>query len=426
MKFDDPRILILAIVCLVPWLIRQDRRESVTRYTFSPLFLLLHSSRSQEKRRRYYHFFLLLCQTLLILFLVLFAAQPSFYKMKEETGSHHCPTPSSLKILVVDGSDSGQKQWSNSTASLSVSPADYIIFALNPLQQHIHSGNNHQPQNGNLSETETVKNISAQDAGSQKNKDSGNIEEYHFPYVERMFSREFPDFPQEQLSTFNLVILVDLSAPMKEEVEKLTRFLHSDSETLKHGLLVFFGSRTRYEKWNDTFFSTLEPNIQLLPAIVTGDTPFQGTLNEKHPLGEFFLQYPDCGLTRLPLHIYFPLVSPSCPSVLSDTLSRSVIMESQSGKMLFFSTVPDEAVSSLAQAPVFVPLLQKSVEYLTRASVPAKMENRASVSLSGLFFYLIFIILFAELLCQKRKILIPPTVRKPDFFKHKERNQHGQ
>ncbi|MDO4587077.1 MAG: BatA domain-containing protein [Planctomycetia bacterium] len=459
--FEFPWNLWAALACLIPWFFYlRPRHPKVTRVILATLPILspLIIQHKQNRRRR--EIFLLILRLLFILFLTFFISRPKLlisnrqWNAKEsnlanvvlqneiKAESRH----SKISVLVVDGSDSGSQQFKSPlNVSTFYFPADYIALALNPFQRSFRE------------EKRLV---------DEKNSDETISDSNPYPFsdkrdlfdVEIMSSYQFSELPLRRLLSFDVLILVDLSFLLEKETEKIESFLSSEKSK---GLMIFWGSRTVTNQWNKIFWSRFAPDIEMSDSrsrFPSSNDP-ETIVSSNHPLLQPFLENSTSGIERLPVFQFFPLsnisvsnewfekMSDAPKTNLSESTSpffrskRILMTDKQSGfplllewtafsskrdssqsqkktdneepqlspisRILCWTTCPDFSMSSMALDPVFVPLIQESVSYLSTPSSSIKScdisQNSDSsvreISLNSFCLFVLIVLLTLDLSC---------------------------
>lgn len=372
---QTPWALFALATLALPWLFLRRRRPTTPppRVSFPAVRLLAPSLRRavRRKERRLLVLATIRSCALLTLVLIWAAPSPTFFSFFSETS----PTPAesrltatlqriangkidgrSIRVLIVDGSDSGapfpDAPQLQSAASRSNDAAFYLAAALNP----------------NFDATQPV-------------------ETQNLPQVELVSSADFALTPTNALIAFDAICWVDLSAPTDAELAKTERFLAAASSDSPRALLIFAGPRTDAKRWDavwrrwkldvQTLAVAFEPATGALDASTDAAVrdAFQTVANVNVKESSFAAAFPGferSGIDALPVWRSFPLVGSDALPVLRDapsnvpTLTR--LSAPNNGVVLWCATAPDAALSALAFAPSFVPLVEKTVAFALRES----------------------------------------------------------
>ncbi len=373
---QNPWALFALATLALPWLFLRRRRPTAPppRVSFPAVRLLAPSLRRavRRKERRLLVLATIRSCALLTLVLIWAAPSPTFFSFFSETS----PTPAesrltatlqrvangkidgrSARVLIVDGSDSGPPFPDDSNlrnaATRSSDAAFYLAAALNP----------------NFDATQPV-------------------ETQNLPQVELVSSADFALTPTNALTAFDAICWVDLSAPTDAELAKTERFLAAASPDSPRALLIFAGSRTAAKRWDavwrrwnldvQTLAVAFEPATGTLAASTAPAVcdAFQTVANVDVKERSFAAAFPGferSGVDALPVWRSFPLVGPDALPVLRDATSNvptlTLLSAPNKGVVLWCATAPDAALSALAFAPSFVPLVEKTVDFALQESL---------------------------------------------------------
>ncbi len=381
---QNPWALFALATLALPWLFLRRRRPTTPppRVSFPAVRLLAPSLRRavRRKERRLIVLATLRSFALLTLVLIWAAPSPPFFPFFSETS----PTPAesrltatlqrvangkidgrSIRVLIVDGSDSGppfpNAPELQGAKTRSNDAAFYLAAALNP----------------NFEATQPLV-VS------------------RFPQVEIISSADFALTPTNALISFDAICWVDLSAPTDAELAKTERFLAAASPDSPRALLIFAGSRTDAKRW-DAVWRRWKLDVQTLdvafePATGALDAStdavrdaFQTVANVDVKERSFAAAFPGferSGVDALPVWRSFPLVGSDAVPILRDapsnvpTLTR--LSASNNGVVLWCATAPDAALSALAFAPSFVPLVEKTVDFALQESFTTRCRSDVS------------------------------------------------
>ncbi len=369
---QNPWALLALATLVLPWALLRRRRPSTPppRVVFPALSLLATAKQRRSLRRKELRRLILatLRSVAIISLALTWAAPSSFWPPRSAAApaeiAPDAPPPRRvadgridgrpIRLLVVDGADSG--------TSTSESPAAfYLAAALNP----------------------------GFDAARPAESDA-------FPKVEVVSSSEFTLTPSNALAAFDAICWVDVSAPTAAELEKTERFLAAANGASPRALLVFAGPRTNVSRWNAAWrrwnldVRTLDVAFnpatgELADATSAADRVALQTVAavsvKERLFAESFVDFERSGVDSLPIWRAFPLVGDGALPVLRDATSNvptaTRLAAPSQGVVLWFSTAPDAATSSLAFAPSFVPLLDRLVEFALQESI-AETENATS------------------------------------------------
>lgn len=372
---QTPWALFALATLALPWLFLRRRRPTASppRVVFPAIRLLAPSLRRAVRRKERRLIVLATLRSFALLTLVLIWAKPSFpvfpffndapqTSAKSELNATFQRVANekiagrSIRVLIVDGSDSGapfpNAPELSSPATRPNDAAFYLAAALNPNSQAT------QP-----------------------------VETPNFPQIELISSADFALTPTNALTVFDAICWVDLSAPTDAELAKTERFLAAASSDSPRALLIFAGPRTDAKRWDavwrrwkldvQTLAVAFEPATGVLDAAPDDavrdalQTVAQTNVKEQ-AFAAAFPGFERSGVDALPVWRSFPLVGPDALPVLRDapsnvpTLTR--LPAPNNGVVLWCATAPDAALSALAFAPSFVPLVEKTVAFALQES----------------------------------------------------------
>lgn len=382
---QTPWALFALATLALPWLFLRRRRPTAPppRVSFPAVRLLAPSLRRAVRRKERRLIVLATLRSFALLTLVLIWAKPSFpvfpffndapqTSAKSELNATSQRVANgkidgrSIRVLIVDGSDSGapfpDASQLQSAASRSNDAAFYLAAALNP----------------NFDATQPV-------------------ETQNLPQVELVSSADFALTPTNALTAFDAICWVDLSAPTDAELAKTERFLAAASPDSPRALLIFAGLRTDAKRWDavwrrwkldvQTLAVAFEPATGALDASTDAAVrdAFQTVANVDVKERSFAAAFPGferSGVDALPVWRSFPLVGSDAVPILRDapsnvpTLTR--LSASNNGVVLWCATAPDAALSALAFAPSFVPLVEKTVDFALQESFATRCRSDVS------------------------------------------------
>lgn len=380
---QTPWALFALATLALPWLLLRRRRPTTPppRVPFPALSLLTPTLRRAVRRKERRLFVLATIRSCALLTLVLIWASPSFRSFPFVGDTTSASTPAEtrltatlqriangkidgrpLRVLIVDGSDSGPPFPNNSplpnAADRSSDAAFYIAAALTP------DFNATQPS-------------ATQD----------------FPQIEFVSSAEFALTPTNALLAFDAICWVDLSAPTDAELEKTERFLAAASSRSPRALLVFAGPRTDVERWNavwrrwnldaQTLDVAFEPSTGTLAASTDADVrdallTVANTSVKERAFADAFPSFERSGVDALPVWRSFPLVGSGAVPLLRDATSSAPTLTRLSapnnGVVLWCATAPDASLSALAFAPSFVPFVERTFDFALQESLATHFD----------------------------------------------------
>lgn len=384
---QNPWALFALATLALPWLFLRRRRPTTPppRVSFPAVRLLAPSLRRavRRKERRLIVLATLRSFALLTLVFVWAAPSPPFFPFFSEASPTPTPAESRLtatfqrvadgkidgrpiRVLIVDGSDSGPPFPADSTlqsaASRSSDAAFYLAAALNP----------------NFDATQVV-------------------ETQNFPQVELVSSADFALTPTNALTAFDAICWVDLSAPTDAELAKTERFLAAASPFSPRALLVFAGPRTDAKRWDavwrrwnldaQTLAVAFEPATGALDASTDAAVrdALQTVANDNVSERSFAAAFPAfkrSGVDALPVWRSFPLVGADALPVLRDATSNvptlTALSAPNNGVVVWCATAPDASISALAFAPSFVPFVEKAVDFALQESLATCRASEVS------------------------------------------------
>lgn len=379
---QTPWALFALATLALPWFFLRRQRPTTPppRVSFPAVRLLAPSLRRAVRRKERRLIVLAALRSFALLTLVLIWAKPSFpvfpffndappTSAKSELNATSQRVANgkidgrSIRVLIVDGSDSGppfpDAPELQGAKTRSNDAAFYLAAALNP--------------NFNASQP---------------------VETQNFPQIELVSSADFALTPTNALIAFDAICWVDLSAPTDAELKKTERFLAAASP---RALLIFAGSRTDAKRWDavwrrwkldaQTLAVAFEPATGALDASTAPDVrdALQTVVNinvNKRSFAAAFPGFERSGVDALPVWRSFPLVGSDALAVLCDAASNvptlTRLSAPNNGVVLWCATSPDAALSALAFAPSFVPLVEKTVDFALQESLATCCNSEIS------------------------------------------------
>ncbi|MBQ2849923.1 MAG: hypothetical protein IJE77_05530 [Thermoguttaceae bacterium] len=384
---QNPWALFALATLALPWLFLRRRRPTTPppRVSFPAVRLLAPTLRRAVRRKERRLIVLATLRSFALLTLVLIWAAPTFPSLPFFNAASSVSNPDKsrlnlplqrvangkidgrpIRVLIVDGSDSGPPFPNNSTlqsaARRSNEAAFYLAAALNP----------------NFDATQPV-------------------ETQNFPQVELVSSADFALTPTNALTAFDAICWVDLSAPTDAELAKTERFLAAASPDTPRALLIFAGPRTDAKRWDavwrrwkldaQTLSAAFEPATGALEA--STDAAVRDALQtvanvdvKERAFAAAFPGFERSGVAALPVWRSFPLVGSDALPVLRDTTSAAPTLTRLSapnnGVVVWCATAPDDSISALAFAPSFVPLVEKAVDFALQESLATCCNSEVS------------------------------------------------
>lgn len=294
-------LFLLVAAPWTPWFYR--RRVETTRVSFPALRLL--KGRRSYKSRPFQRVILATsrsCALAAFLALALGAFDATWTK-ERKTQDLLPKLPS--RVLIVDGADSGPERRTRAIDAPSV--GDYLFCAL--------------------------------DVDS-----------------ERVSSADFALEPSEFLRDYDAIILADLSSPTDAELTKLARFAEREGRFV----LIWQGARAAPERWNDAL-----RELSVDAETIEYDGLAQKRLKSfrKSPFSE---RFPDASLARidaLPVDRLTTLRGPGAVPLLWDSSTDEIVFARIKNGWYWFAASPDPNDGSLAVAPFFTTLVEKTLEF---------------------------------------------------------------
>ena len=246
-----------------------------------------------------------------------------------------------LRVLLVDGSDSGATRFPSSASSLST--ARLLELALNPF------GDDYAEKNA-IARTSTLS------------------------------SSEFSELRAEALEDYDVVVLADISALLDVEMKKLDRFVAKKGRAV----VVWAGGRTSAKDWNERW-------RRLGRALEVQDVAFDSTTprafnyaptREERAFAANFPDFDSSGASNLPTTRAICCFGEDATPILRDHTTNAPIFSRLAPGWFWFASSPEPDFGGLASAPCFQTLVEKSLEFAT--SELATVENDVVYDLSCL------------------------------------------
>lgn len=351
MIFDNPYALFGLLAVLLPLAVAFLVRAKPVPIKWGAMRILEKAVRKTKNRFRIQDILLLLVRMILIAGVVLALASPSI-ELRSGKPLSEISSETPLRILLVDGSDSGRRLLEElDPYSLDDLAANYIEWGLD-------------------------------DSALQ---------------VKRIRSGELE---QELFENFEVLILSDISMLSETESEKISGFLDRGG-----GLLVFFGTRTRIEEWNSGFLTDCFTGVRLEPIRRIKPGQKLDPHSYRSDILKAFENYPGSGLEELPQRYVFPLKPREMNSNVLSYENGEPLIADVSGylregqglsRAIFVTGAPEMSIGSVPARPIFLPLVRELVSALSPERIAQLNSPKTHVSLSCWFLVFALILLSLE------------------------------
>lgn len=193
---------------------------------------------------------------------------------------------------------------------------------------------------------------------------------------------------RENFSAYDLVLLLNVPAPSKEDAERLNTFVDAGG-----GLFVSMGDRVDPDAYNSRLGALLPRPLRLVRTSVEREDPDAETKSAKlaqvqveHPLFSPFTGRAEEGLIGARFYKYMLLEadSPSAPgtsqvlATYEDGAPAVAVARRGKGRVAIFTSTVDRDWSDFAIRTSFLPLMQRFAAYLT-GSLEERAEQRVRV-----------------------------------------------
>lgn len=360
--FTTPYALFGLFAVAIPLLLAFFLRPRPVPVRWATMRILEKAAKKMQTRIRLHDFLRLGLRMLLIGSAALAIAGP-FVLHRSNVDFAKFNSESELKILLLDGSDTGRKRIEDEFPySRDDIPAAYISAALNGPGMKI------DRINLGVAEPEEFK--------------PGN---------------------------YDIVILADIARLTSEELSEIELFLRDGG-----GLLVFFGSRSDPEGWNDGFLSDFFENVRLGPVRKNENPGRLDPHSYKSDLLQAFKGYPNSGLLDLPLRYYHPIECDKTAAVLSLPNGEPLIVdpgkqlrfahgENADSRVILVAFAPEMSMGAVPLWPSFVPLMQELVQGLSPERRALKAASNIPFPLAPWFVLLALAAFGAEIVFFRQK-----------------------
>ncbi|MBA7504028.1 hypothetical protein ES706_02653 [subsurface metagenome] len=182
-----------------------------------------------------------------------------------------------------------------------------------------------------------------------------------------------PDgFPQEKLDDFSVIFLANVGKVTSSLRERLTNFVREGG-----GVVFSLGDNVNAQEYNLNFDNLLPAKLVEVKGKSKGEREFKAIdfQDFTHPILQVFAQGKEGDLTRTRFYQYFATqVKPSAKVVLGLADGLPLLIEGElpypgAGKVLLFTSTLDRDWNNLPSKPVFLPLIQQMVRYLTLSTL---------------------------------------------------------
>ncbi len=325
----------------LPWLSFFNRASTpARRVRFGTIrFLTTARARARRSRRR-----VLLATTrslaLVALSLLWFGGDFRFERTSTElafVSTRSAP----LRVLLVDGSDSGATRFPSNVSSPST--ARLLELALNPFGVE-------------------------------------NEEKNAIARASTLSSAEFSELRDDALEDYDVLILADLFALLDGESKKLVRF----TEKKGRAVVVWAGERTSPEEWeeywrrNGRVIDVQDATINSTPRRAPNFAPTREELAFAASIPDF----DSSGVFNLPTTRAICCFGEDLIPILRDYATGAPIFSRLAPGWFWFASSPTPNFGGLASAPCFQTLVEKTLEFAT--SELATVENDVVYDLSCL------------------------------------------
>jgi hypothetical protein len=193
---------------------------------------------------------------------------------------------------------------------------------------------------------------------------------------------------RENFSSYDLVLLLNVPAPNKEDAERLNAFVDAGG-----GLFVSMGDRVDPDAYNSRLGPLLPRALRLVRTSVEREDPDAETKSAKlaqvqveHPLFSPFTGRAEEGLIGARFYRYMLLEadSPAAPgasqvlATYEDGAPAVAVARRGKGRVAIFTSTVDRDWSDFAIRTSFLPLMQRFAAYLT-GSLEERVEQRVRV-----------------------------------------------
>jgi len=179
-------------------------------------------------------------------------------------------------------------------------------------------------------------------------------------------------FPQEKLDDFSVIFLANVGKVTSSLRERLTNFVREGG-----GVVFSLGDNVNAQEYNLNFDNLLPAKLVEVKGKSKGEKEFK-TIDFQdftHPILQVFAQGKEGDLTRTRFYQYFATqVKPWAKVVLALADGLPLLVEGElpypgAGKALLFTSTLDRDWNNLPSKPVFLPLIQQMVRYLTLSTL---------------------------------------------------------
>ena len=191
------------------------------------------------------------------------------------------------------------------------------------------------------------------------------------------------EFSQEKLDDFSVIFLANLGKVSSSLNERITSFLRNGG-----GVVFSLGDNVNAEEYNLIFGDLLPARLSEAKKKSKGEREFESINFQDftHPILEVFAEGKEGDLTRASFYRYFATqVNPSAKVILGLEDGQPLLIEGRlsypkAGKVLLFTSTLDRGWNNLPTKPVFLPLIQQMVHYMTLSTL---REEPSSTFLVG-------------------------------------------
>lgn len=182
-----------------------------------------------------------------------------------------------------------------------------------------------------------------------------------------------PDgFPQEKLDDFSVIFMANVGKVTSSLRERLTNFVREGG-----GVVFSLGDNVNAQEYNLNFDNLLPAKLVEVKGKSKGEREFKAIdfQDFTHPILQVFAQGKEGDLTRTRFYQYFATqVKPSAKVVLGLADGLPLLIEGElpypgAGKVLLFTSTLDRDWNNLPSKPVFLPLIQQMVRYLSLSTL---------------------------------------------------------
>ncbi len=202
--------------------------------------------------------------------------------------------------------------------------------------------------------------------------------------------------PKRKLDGFDVVVLANVTSVSPSEASKLEHFVDGGG-----GLFVTMGDQVDADSWNKTMGGLLPKPLRGMKQLAKRDDPDApvkitkfGPGDRTHPIFRIFDMPGGATLQSVAVYSYMllePTQANKSREVLSYKDNAPALIERKvgDGRVMLLTTSVDREWTDLPVRTVFLPLMQRTVQYLARRATSAGKERpvvgkRVSLEVSGL------------------------------------------